>query len=442
MQFPRPTGMVGFVLVWFGQAVSLVGTAMTSFALVYWAYQKTGQATSLALMGFFAFGPTVLLSPLAGALVDRFDRKRIMILTDAASALATLAILLLEWAGHLQIWHLYVTGAFAGAFQAFQFPAYSAAITTMIPKQHYGRANGMMQVAESGSGILAPILAGMLIAFVGIRGILVIDLISFGVAVTTLALVVIPPPRETEAGRSGRGSLWQESLYGFRYIFARPTLIGLQLAIFSASFTGNLVGSIMPAMVLGRTGNNAAALATVFSAGAAGGVVGGLLMSAWGGPKNRPAGVVWGLFLASLLGNVLYGLGGGLPFWVSAAFLQVLMISVLNGSNQAFWMAKVAPDVQGRVFATRRMIAQITAPVAMLIAGPLADRVFEPAMRPGGGLVGPFGGLVGTGPGAGIGLMYVLFGLVGCVSAAAFWAWRPVREGERVLADHDLGLGA
>ncbi|NDJ34795.1 MAG: MFS transporter, partial [Chloroflexi bacterium] len=225
-------GMRGFTLVWFGQIVSLIGTAMSQFAITVWAYQETGQATTLALVGTFSFLPTVVLSPFAGAIVDRSNRKLVMMLSDFGAAIATGTLLLLASLDVLQIWHLYIAGAFAGVFQAFQFPAYSAAITMMIPKEQYARASGMMSVAQTGSIIIAPVLGGILLAAVGLTGVFIADLATFSAAFVTLFLAHIPQPEETSEGREGSGKLWQEAVYGFRYIFQRRSLLGLQIVFF------------------------------------------------------------------------------------------------------------------------------------------------------------------------------------------------------------------
>ena len=188
MPIERPKGFVGFTIVWFGQVISLMGSAMSGFALTIWAWQITGQATALALMGFFSFGPTVLFSPIAGALVDRWNKKLVMMISDLAAGLSTIAILILYTSGHLQIWHMYVAGAFSGFFQAFQWPAYSSAISVMVPKAQYTRAAGMMSLAEWGSGIFAPVLAGALIGLIGIGPILWIDIATFIFAITALLI--------------------------------------------------------------------------------------------------------------------------------------------------------------------------------------------------------------------------------------------------------------
>jgi MFS family permease len=434
--------MFGFTIVWIGQVISLLGSGMTWFALTIWAWQLTGQATALALVAFFSVGPTVLLSPIAGALVDRWNRKLVMMLSDLAAGLMSVAILLLYSTGHLQIWHLYVTGAFAGAFQAFQFPAYSAAVTTMLPKEQYGRANGMLSLADSASTIFAPLAGGILLAFIGVPGILLIDIVTFVVAIGALLLVYVPQPKATEAGREGQGSLWKESLYGFRYILARPSLLGLQLVFMATNFTSSIASTVFAPMILARTGDNSLVLSTVESMLGIGGVVGALLLSVWGGPKRRVHGVLFGFTLEGLLGPLVMGLSSGPVGWAIGSFFSFFFVPIINGSNQAIWQAKVAPDVQGRVFATRRLIAQISWPIATLLAGPMADYWLEPAMAAGGSLSSIFGGLVGTGAGSGMSLMFVVTGILGVFLGLVGYAIPVIRNAEDILPDHDLAAEA
>ena len=432
-----PTGMAGFTVIWFGQLISLLGSGMTVFAVSIWAWQETGEATALALAAFFGFGPQVLLSPIAGALVDRYDRKLIMILSDLAAGISTIALLSLYTTGNLEIWHLYAANAFAGAFGSFQFPAYSAAVTVMIPREQYGRANGMIGLAGSASGIFAPIVAGALIGFIGIGGIMVIDIVTFVIAIVMLLLVFIPAPEQTEEGRAARGNLWSESMFGFRYIFGRPSLLGLQLVFFMINLIATFGFTVMAAMILARTDSDPLALSYAQSVGAVGGVAGGLLMSTWGGPKRRIHGVLLGMFLINLFGGIPMGVGRSVFWWAFSGFMIGLILPVLNGSNQAIWQAKVPPDVQGRVFSVRRLIAQISAPLAMLAAGPLADGIFEPAMAENGALVDLFGWLVGTGPGAGMGLMFVFTGLLGAAVGLGGYLFPAIRNVEDIMPDHD-----
>jgi DHA3 family macrolide efflux protein-like MFS transporter len=433
--------MMAFTIVWAGQLVSLLGTTMTGFALAYWAYITTGAATALALVGFFAFAPTMLVSPIAGALVDRWNRKLMMMLSDLAAISSTVAVLLLYSTGNLQIWHLYITGAFASVFGAFQFPAYSAAVTTMVSKKQYGRASGMLSTAQFASGIFAPILAAALIVTLGIGGILLIDVLTFLVAIGALLMVHIPQPVVTEEGLKSRGSIWTESIYGFRYILKRPSLLGLQLVFFSINLVAVFGNTVSTPMILARTGNDPGVLGIVQSTMGIGGVAGSILLSVWGGPKRRVHGVLTGMGLG-MFGMILMGLGRDLYVWPLAAFINLFFIPIVNGSNQAIWQSKVAPDVQGRVFATRAMIAQISVPVAMLLSGPLADYYFEPAMAVGGSLEPFFSSLVGSGPGAGMGLMFVIAGICGVLIGFGGYAFKVVRNVEDIIPDHQAAVSA
>jgi DHA3 family macrolide efflux protein-like MFS transporter len=401
-QQTRPTGMRAFWIIWAGQVVSLLGTSMTNFGLTIWAYEQTGQATSLALIGFFFVTPMVILSPTAGAIVDRSNRKLMMMLSDLAAGLTTIVQLTLLASGNLEIWHLYITAAVAGTFQTFQWPAFSAAITLMLPKEQYGRANGLLELADAASGIFAPLLAAALLSIIGLVGIMTIDVISFVFAIGALLLVFIPQPERSEAGRKAQSNLWQESLYGFRHILRRPSLLGLQLVFMAANLFSGLGFTLLAPMILARTGNNELIFGSVNSAGAIGGVVGGLAMSAWGGPKRRVLGVLGGWLLFGLLGGTLFGLGRSLPIWLVASFAAAFFGPIINASNQAIWQAKVEPDVQQS-----------------------------------GSLAGAFGWLVGTGDGAGMALILVFCGLAIVLVTVIGYAVRAVRNAEDILPDYD-----
>lgn len=427
----------GFLQIWAGQVLSLLGTSMTRFALMLWAWDETGAATPLALIGFFGIGTTVLLSPLAGALVDRFDRKRMMVLSDLGAGATTLTLLALHATGDLQIWQLYAAAVVAGAFETFQFPAYSAAITLLLPSRHYARASGLISLAETASRSFGPPAAAVLMPVIGFRGVLTLDLVTLTTAIVLLLLVKIPKPKLSASGAEGAGTLWRETLYGFRYIFHRKSLLWLQLLFSLANFLGAFAVILRAPMILARTDGDALILGNVQFVAGVGGIVGGVLLATWGGPKKRVHGVLAGLAIA-MAGNLVLGVGTTPLVWAAGAFLFPFAITLTNGSNQAIWQAKVEPDVQGRVFAVRRQIAQLTMLPAMAAAGPLADLLFEPAMNPGGALTSTFGALVEPGSGAGMALLIVLASIVG-IAAALFAATRPtLRELESSLPDHAL----
>jgi MFS family permease len=431
------TGLPAFTVVAVGQFFSILGTSMTGVALLIWAWRLTGSATALALIGFFGFGPMVLFSPFAGALVDRWNRKLVMMLSDMAAGTATIGLLTLFLLGHLQIWHLFVAAFFTGLFAAFQFPAFSAAISLMIPKEHYSRASAMIGLAQSVAGVFAPVAAGALIGVIGVGGIMAIDLVTLSLALGALLLVRVPQPEVSSAGAEARGSLRKEAAYGFRYILARPSLLGLQLVFFAGNFLASLTGTLAAPLILARTGNNALALGTVQSVGAAGAVLAGLILSAWKGPRRKIHGVLLGWAGLFLISEMLMGFSRGPGGWSVAVFAGALVGTLINVSNQAIWQRKVPPDVQGRVFSVRLLIAQVSGPTAMLLAGPLADRVLEPGMRAGGALAKVFGGLVGTGPGTGISLLFVIAGVLGTCVALGAYLIRPIRDVETIIPDFD-----
>lgn len=432
----RPSGMLGFTLVWIGQIVSVLASAMSQFGLTIWMFQQTESATALGLMQVFFITPFLLISPIAGVLVDRHNRKMMMMVSDVVAGIATILILVFQSLGILEFWHLYFASVVYGLGMAFQWPAYSAAITTMIPKAQYARANGMMSLIEAGPGVVAPLLAGALLPVIGLTGLLLFDVVTFLFAVGVLMIVHIPQPPRTEEGRQGQGSILKEAAYGFKYIFARPSLLGLQLIFFVGNLFSGIGYTLLAPMVLSRTANDSLMLGSVQTAGAVGGLIGGILMSAWGGFKRRVHGVLTG-WMISGVGMAILGLAGGLPVWIAGMIIGSLVGSMINASNQAIWQAKVAPDVQGRVFSARRLIAWFTNPISPIIAGTLADFVLEPQMRTTSALSETFGGLVGTGPGAGMGLIIFFCGLLAVGVGAAGYFIPAIHNAETVLPDHD-----
>jgi len=430
------SGMRVFFIVWFGELISMVGTRMSQFALMVWAWQITHEATPLTLIGVFSTLPAIPLGMFAGALVDRWDRKRVMIWGDLIAGLSTVAILLLYASDDLQIWHLYVASAVAGVAGTFQSLAYSTSITGMIPKAQYARASGMISLSEYASVVAAPLLAGILVGIIGLAGILLIDTLTFLVAVC--ALLVVHIPRPAPSGQDDKtGSFWKDAFFGFRYILQRPSFIGLMIAYAGFVLAESLGYPLVAPMILARTGDNASILGNVQAVMGLGGVIGGLILVAWGGPKRRVHGLFWGLMLTGLLGDALMGLGQTLVVWLIAGFCLEVFIPIMLGSDQAIWRAKVPPDIQGRVFAARGLIFNVVEPLGVISGGLLVDKLLEPAMMPDGNLAPIFGGLVGTGAGAGMGLLIFICGILSAAAGISGYLFRSAREVETILPDHD-----
>jgi MFS transporter, DHA3 family, macrolide efflux protein len=437
---PRPRGLRTCGILCCGQLVSLLGTAMTRFSLLIWAYERTGEATTLALLVCFSFGPYVLISPLAGVLVDRVDRRWVMWFADLGAGLMTAALLTLYATGTLQLWHLYVAEALTGLCEAFQIPAYSAAIAGLVPKEHYARVSGMRSLASSASEVLAPFCAGVLLGWVTLRGIMLIDLATSLVALLTLLVVRIPRPAVTPEDRAMRGSPWQEVAFGFRYIFQRPGLLGLLLIFVGINLMASFTWfALLGPMVLARSGKSALSLASVKTALGFGGLLGGLVVTVWGGPRRRIHTLLAGAALSFLLSDFLLAVGARTPVWALGAFLGSFLIPFITSADQSIWQTKVAPSVQGRVFSVHGMLRTATIPLGCLLAGPLADHLFEPAMAADGRLAPVFGWLVGTGPGAGMALMFAGTAILGTGMSLSGYLVPAVRRVEEELPDHDAG---
>ena len=428
-------GMFGFSLVWAGQFASLIGSSMTRFGLTIWAWQVTGRATALALVGFFSLVPMLVLSPIAGAVVDRWNRKRLMILGDLVAGISTAFLLVLFALGRLEIWHIYLVSVIGGAGEAFQRPAYTAAISTMIPKKHYGRAHGMVGMVGSATSIIAPAAAGSLLGFIGIQGIMIIDIVTFLFAVLMLLVVRIPSPETSTEGQQARGGMLKESLFGFRFLLQRRPLLYLLLSYAVLNLVLTMSNSVTSPMVLARTDTSELAMGIVQMFFGIGGVVGGAVMSIWGGPKRRIRAIYLSILGIMLLGPILLGIGRGVAMWAAGAFFLVFFAQLASAISSVIWQSKVPHDVQGRVFAYRGMMASIGSPLGMILAGTLADYVFEPMMRVGGWGESLFGWLVGAGPGSGMGLLMVFAGAAGVILGLSGFIVPAIRDLEQRIPD-------
>ena len=433
----RIKGFRGFLTIWMGQFASIFGSGMTSFALTIWIYQQTKSPTTLALSTFFATFPMLIFGPVSGALADRFSRKKLLIASDTMAAVATLGMLITYQTGYLKIWHIYIAVAISGIADSIQVPALMGSVTLMVPKNQYSRASGLQELAGTASSIFSPVAAASLLAFTDLREILWIDLGSFGLAVISLIVTHIPQPVRTDVGKAAQGTFFQDVLYGFKYILARPSLRGLQATWMSANLFATTGNVLIAALVLARTGGDQFVFSGVEAILSAGAVIGGIVISAWGGPKRKVRGALISMALCGLLGRVVFGLGSSFITWIPGALFVFFFIPILNGCLAPIWLSKVPPDVQGRVMSARITLSRSMIPVGTLIAGPLAEKIFEPAMMPGGVFAPIFGKLVGTGPGAGMSLMFIITGILLVGLAPIGFSISAIRDAKSLLPDYE-----
>jgi DHA3 family macrolide efflux protein-like MFS transporter len=428
---PLPArGMATFLALCCGQVVSLFGNGLTGFALGVWAFQRTGSVTQYSLILLFNVLPAVLLSPVAGALVDRFDRRRVMIASDACAGCAILVLALLFSSGRLAIWEIYAALSVSSSTQAFRWPALAASMTLLVPRRQIGRASGMMQMGTATAQVLAPLAAGALLAPLGPAGLLGLNVSTFLVSIVLLLAVRIPRP--AGAAAAGGEPMTAQLAYGWTYLRRHPGLLALLLLFAASNFTMGLLTVLITPLVLSFA--SARVLGAVLSAAGGGLLAGGLVMSVWGGPRRRLAGI----FAACVAQGLVLALGGwhaSAPAIAAAAALFLFGFAVINTCSQAIWQSKVSPEVQGRVFAMRQMVALSAIPLSRLVAGPLADRLFEPLLEPGGLLVPALGRLFGVGHGRGIALLIVALGLWNLLTVAVAWSYPRLRLLEDELPD-------
>lgn len=386
-----------FWTVWAGQLVSQVGTAMTGFAMTIWVYQESGSVTRLAFMLLAVNLPGILLAPTAGVMVDRMNRRTVMLLADTAAGLGSLSLAVLFFTDSLVYWQILPIVAVSSAASAFQEPAYRAAIPTIVPKAQLGRANGLSDLGPAVGTLVAPAIAGGLLLAVGLGAVLAVDFFTFAVAALTLLIVRFPDVRQPAAAPR---SMWFEFREGIDYLRQRPGLLGFLVVAAGLNFVLTFANVLWIPVFLAFM--NEAELGVVMAMIGGAMVVGSLIMGAWGGPERRVRGMLilmavggTGLVIAGLRPDPIVAVGGSL--------LLMITVPIVNGTSQTLWQTKVAPALQGRVFSTRRMIASSVTPVAFVAAGPVADGVFEPLLMPGGSLADTMVGeiwLTGTGRGS------------------------------------------
>lgn len=386
--------------------------------------------TQFALLQLGALVPGILVSPLAGSLVDRWDRRWAMILSDLGSGAAMAALALVALAGPPGFAQVFVLLSLASLFGAFQFPALAAATSTLVPRDQLGRANGLLQLADAAARIAAPLLGAALLGAIGLAGVLLVNLGTFIASLLALAAVRFPAVgKETSAAT---GSLWQDALLAWRFLAERPGLLALLWLAALGNFVMGTLQALLTPLVLGFASRET--LGVVLGVGSSGLLAGALASTAAGGLGRKVRGI---LVLTGFQGLLLL-LGGVKPnaaLVTGATFLFLAATPIVLGASQAIWQTKVPLALQGRAFALRRAAALSSLPLAFLTAGPLADRVFEPLLAEGGALAGSLGAIIGTGTGRGIGLYFVVLGLFLLALALAGSLYRPLVEVESALPE-------
>ena len=367
-----------FFTIWTGQAFSLFGSQLVSFAVIWWLTQTTGSATVLATASLVGLLPQVILGPFTGTLVDRWNRRITMIAADGLIALATVALATMFALGHVQIWQVYALLFIRSVCGGFHWPAMQASTTLMVPKEHLSRIQGLNQMLQGGMSIIAAPLGALLLAWVPMQAILAIDVVTALLAIIPLFFFQVPQPErlDLQPEAHGKSSFWQDFSSGFKFVWSWPglMLIGVMAAVINLLL--NPAFALLPILVTKHFNGQAIQLATLESFSGIGFIVGGLILSVWGGFKRR--------VLTSLTGLIAMGLGclvmGLLPpsafrFAIATMFFLGVVNPIVNGPLMAAVQAAVAPEMQGRVFTLIGSMAAAMSPIGLLIAGPIADKL-------------------------------------------------------------------
>jgi DHA3 family macrolide efflux protein-like MFS transporter len=376
---PRPTRwQIPFFGVWTGQAFSLIGSRLAQFALVWWLTETTGSATVLATATLVAILPGVILGPFAGALVDRWSRRRVMIVADSLIAAVSAWLAYLFWTGSMSIWHVYVAMLVREIGTAFHWPAMQASTSLMVPKEHLSRVAGLNQTMQGALNIVSPPLGALLLGLLPLHAIMGIDVGTAIIAISPLFFVAIPQPQRAEAasGKDRAGSVWDDLLAGMRYVRGWPGLMAILIMAMIINFVINPAFSLMPLLVTDHFGGGALELGGLQSSWGIGMLLGGLLLSIWGGFRRRVYTSLAGLVLS---GISITGIGlapqGSFPLAVAAIFVAGFMNPLVNGPLFAILQAAVAPEMQGRVFTLVGSLATAMMPLSLAIAGPISDAI-------------------------------------------------------------------
>jgi MFS transporter, DHA3 family, macrolide efflux protein len=386
-----------FFTIWTGQSFSLLGSQLVQFALIWYLTQLTGSATVLATASLVGLLPQVLLGPLAGAMVDRWSRRLVMMLSDGTVALTTLVLAALFLSGRAEIWHIYLAMLLRAAAGSFHWPAMQASTSLMVPKENLSRVQGVNQILMGGMNIASAPLGALLLELLPMQSILAIDFGTALLAILPLTFIAVPQPQASPGGEvTGKTSVWQDLKGGLSYVKGWPGLVMIMVMATVINLVLNPGMALLPLLVTDHFSGGALQLAWMQSAWGIGVLGGGLLLSVWGGFRRRIVTSMLGLLIIGT-GSLLVGILPAPAFWLAFGAMLLMGIGnpITNGPLMAVIQATVAPEMQGRVFTLLISVATGMTPLGLLVAGPLADTFGVQAWFVLGGIVTALMGIAG-----------------------------------------------
>ncbi|MEC4819846.1 MAG: MFS transporter [Scytonema sp. PMC 1069.18] len=398
-----------FTIFWLGLSPSEIGNRLTGFGLSIWVYQNTHTVTQLSLVIFFTTLPGVLITPFAGAMVDRWNRKWTIIISNTIAGLVTLTLALLLFAGKLELWHTFVSAFFTSVCGSFQMTAKAAALPMLVPSSQIGRANGLLQFSTAVGQMAAPILAGFLIATVQLQGLLLIDFSTNLIGLLTLLIIYIPQPKPNTVLGKGIRAIFNDIIFGWEKISSHPFLLILLTYMTFHFFVEGMTSVLINPLILSFS--DTATYGSVMSIAGIGMVCGSTVMSIWGG-GTKSISPVFVFSALNGIGLLIAGLQPSIPIIALGIFVSFSTLPILLSTNLTIWQRSIPLNVQGRVIALFSTITGFGLSLGNLSASKLADQIMEPMLSEGGLLADSVGRLIQTGPGRGIGFLMMIAGLV------------------------------
>lgn len=416
-----------YIVFWLSQALSQLGSSMTSFALILWAYTQKGTVMTVSLMTFFNYIPYIIVSLFAGTFVDNHSKKKIMLVSDSIAAICSIAMLFLSIRSELQIWNIYLVNFIIGFMNAFQGPASAVAIGKVVPKEKLEQVSGMNSFSSNLVAVLAPVLAASLFAWGDLNLILVIDLVSFLFAFLVLLFVLKIP--EDIAQKAEKKSVFIGCNEGFRYLKQNNKILVIIITMALLNFFSRLTyENILSPMILSRSANNSAALGIVNAVMGIGGIVGGIIVSTGKVKANSAKMIYISAMLSFLLGDILMGIGKNIIVWSIASLAASLPIPFINAGQMVIIYQNIPEEIQGRIFAVRNAIQFSSIPLGILLGGLLADYVFEPFMLKENAVTLFLRMIVGEGTGSGMAVMFLCTGILGTLFSFIFYQRKDIRN--------------
>ena len=397
-----------FLILWSTQSISQLGSSMTGFSLTLWLYEKTGSSLSTAALTICSYAPYVLMSIFAGAMTDRFDKKRTMLGCDTFAAICTIIVFVLFRTNSLMVWHLYALNAISGLMNTVQQPASEVAMTLIMPEKYYQKTSGLRSLSRSLISILNPLIATALYSFIGLNGVIAVDISSFLAAFTALLFFVRIPENKNDK----KESVLVLAKEGLMFLRENPLIMALILFMSGVNLVASAFDAVLPGYVLPNPKGGSSVLGIVTSCSGIAMIVGSLAVSVLPKPKNRVKIIYLTMLFSLGTENFLLAFSREPLLWCIGQMIGWILVPIMSANLDVVLRTTIPVELQGRVYACRNTLQFFTIPIGLFVGGFMVDNVCDPFMRVYGNL-SVLKTLFGSGKGSGAALMMLILGVFG-----------------------------